>query len=174
MRELRLGRAAGLDLSASLSAVLASLAALALLWAAGLRLLGLDAAASVFFALVAGALHWTFAMAHHLGHAWAARRVGYPMTGIRLWALWGMDLYPADEPPLPAAIHIRRAVAGPLTSLALMIVFGVMTLAVRPLDGMISLLTAWCWLDNLILTVAGLLPVGFTDADTLLYWWPRR
>ena len=96
------------------------------------------------------------------------------MTGIRWLMLWGRDLYPADEPDLPAAIHIRRAVAGPLTSFGLMMAFGVVALATRPLGGLISLLAAWCWLDNLILTVAGLLPLGFTDGDTLLHWWPRR
>lgn len=174
MKEIQLGTAAGLTLSASLSAALASLLAWALLWGSAFWLLGLDAGGSAFFALLALALHWSSVLAHHLGHAWAAQQVGYPMHGVRFWAVMGTDLYPADEPDLPAAIHVRRALAGPVVSILLTLIAAAVTVAARPLGGLLWWLIAWCSLDNLLLTIGGLLPLGFTDGDTLIRWWGKR
>ena len=52
---------------------------------------------------------------HQFGHAWAARRVGYPMTGLRYRGVLAASLYPRNEPELPADIQeslqmIRRNV----------------------------------------------------------------
>lgn len=50
---------------------------------------------------------------HQMGHARAAHATGYPMRGIR-YVFAGLSFceYPPDEPELPAAIHIRRALGG--------------------------------------------------------------
>lgn len=49
---------------------------------------------------------------HDMGHAWAARRVGYPMTGIKYLSILAQCEYPKDEPQLPGKIHIQRALGG--------------------------------------------------------------
>jgi hypothetical protein len=61
---------------------------------------------------LAAALMLISEWAHQLGHAFAARRLGYPMIGIHVHSIFGASIYPPDEPPLPPAIHIRRALGG--------------------------------------------------------------
>jgi hypothetical protein len=97
------------------------------------------------------------------------------MVGVRFWGLLSTSLYPADEPALPADIHIRRALGGPITSLVCSVVAAVITLALRPLGGIPWLVAAFVFLDNLfVLGLGSFLPLGFTDGSTLLYWWGKR
>ena len=93
------------------------------------------------------AAHWFAGLVHHLGHAWAARRTGFPMSGIHCRLFLCASRYPRHEPMLPANVHIRRALGGPLFSFLLAVVVGALT---------------------------ALLPLGFTDGSTLLKWWPQR
>src|SRR4051794_37395815 len=117
-----LGSLGGLRLSLMRSALVGSLGLWLLLSASGLWMLGLPVGAAVVGGLAALALHWFSELVHHFGHAWAARRTGYPMIGIQLWGVLGSSVYPADEPQLPAAVHIRRALGGPIASLLLTVV----------------------------------------------------
>ena len=174
MRDIRLGKVAGLQLSAAPSAVVASLVAWAVLASAGYWGLGLGLAGALAGAAVGVAIHWTLALVHHLGHARAARDAGYPMIGIRFWAVVGADLYPPDEPELPAAVHIRRALGGPSVSFLVLIALAVAVLLSSSLDGLPRWLIVWAWLDSLLLAVGAFIPMGFTDGDTLIYWWRRR
>ncbi len=177
MNELKLGRVAGITLSATPLAVAGS----ALLWAVlsgvGIGLIRLPAGEAVGGGLVAVILHWLSIIAHQLSHAWAARRTGHPMTGIRLGmsGLLSTSLYPPDEPPLPAAIHVRRALGGPAGSLLMTLVAGVAALLLRPAGGAPWWMGVFFFLDNLIvITLGALLPLGFTDGSTLLRWWGKR
>jgi len=56
---------------------------------------------------------------HELGHALVARRRGLPVAGIDLWALGGMTR--AGEPESPGT-ELRVAIAGPLVTLAVIVV----------------------------------------------------
>ncbi len=177
MNELRLGKVAGITLSATPVAIAGS----ALLWAVlsgvGIGLLRLQAGEAVGGGLLAVILHWASIITHQFGHAWAARRTGYPMTGIRLGmsGLLSMSLYPLEEPPLPAAIHIRRALGGPAGSLLLTLVAGVIALLLRPLGGAPWWVGVFFFLDNMfVITLGAFLPLGFTDGSTLLRWRGRR
>jgi Zn-dependent protease len=49
---------------------------------------------------------------HQMGHAWAARRTGYPMLGINFFSVLAASEYPRNEPKLPGRVHIRRALGG--------------------------------------------------------------
>ncbi len=55
---------------------------------------------------------------HELGHALVARRNGLPVAGIDLWALGGMTR--SGEPQTPG-VEFRIAVAGPLVTLAVIV-----------------------------------------------------
>lgn len=169
-----LGRVAGLRLTAKPSAVLGTL----LLWGALSAIgsgLGLPAATAILGGLVATALHWLASLAHHLGHAWAARRTGHPMLGVRFWGVLGTSIYPRDEPPLPARVHMRRALGGPLASLLLTLAALGLALALRPAGGAAWLVALLFFVENLfVYTLQALLPLGFNDGATLLYWWRRR
>jgi Zn-dependent protease len=56
---------------------------------------------------------------HELGHALVARRNGVPVAGIELWALGGMTR--TGPPPRPG-VEFRVAAAGPLVTLAVVLV----------------------------------------------------
>ena len=101
----------------------------------------------VIGAVMAVVLHWASEFVHQLGHAWAARRVGYPMTGIRFWGVLSTSLYPSDELPLPAALHIRRALGGPMASLLLSVAAALLVWALR-----LSTDCYGCWFCSFPLT----------------------
>ena len=177
MHEYRLGRLAGLELSTQGKALWGSLALFALLTAAGLAALSWPPVTALLAALLGVALHWLSELWHQLGHAWAARRTGYPMQGVRFGFLGVLSssLYPAGEPELPASVHIRRALGGPLASTALAIAAALLALALRGTGGLPFWLAAFMAAENLLVFGLGaLLPLGFNDGSTLLHWWGRR
>lgn len=168
----RLGRVAGLELSIQPSALWSMAAVWLGLSAAGFWLLGFDLWTAVAGGLAGVAIHWLSEFWHQFGHALAARRTGYPMTGLRFWGIFGVSLWPADEPTLPGRIHIQRALGGPLASFLL----GGLALAFALLLGQAAGLLWWLALlaaaDNLlVLGLGAFLPLGFTDGSTILRWW---
>ena len=177
MKEYKLGQVAGLKLSAEPLAIVGTVLLLGALSAVAIGVLDLPVWQALIGGLVAVALHWVSDIAHHLGHAWTARRTGYPMSGVRLgkWGVLGTSLYPPDELALPAAIHIRRALGGPVGSLLVTLVAAAAALALRAGGGVLWWVAAFVFLDNLLLlTLGAFLPLGFTDGSTLLHWWGKR
>lgn len=177
MNEFKLGKVAGLALSADPLALIGSILLFGVLSGVAIGILQLSVGAAIIGSLVALILHWIADIAHHLGHAWAARQTGYPMIGLRLgtWLVLGTSLYPMNEPALPAAIHIRRALGGPLASLLLTLVAAIIVLLLRNFGGVLWWVALFFLLDNLFVFALGaLLPLGFTDGSTLLHWWGKR
>lgn len=167
----KLGSIAGLRLSALPSTIISSVVLWVILGGVAMGLLTLSPGAAILGALVAVALHWLAVVVHQLGHALAARRTGYPMAGIEFWLLLSCSLYPKEEPALPADIHIRRALGGPIISLALSLLAGACALALHGPGGVLWWVALFFFLDNLlVLTLGACLPLGFTDGSTLLYW----
>ncbi len=139
------------------------------------RALGLDWSAALGFSLAATAIHWFSEFWHHFGHWVAGKAAGYPMNGLLLVYVLAVGRYPQDEPPLPARTHIQRALGGPLASLLLTLAAGALAGRLWPGGGAGAYVAAFAFLDNLLVfTLGALLPLGFTDGSTLLYWWPRR
>ncbi|HEY7356275.1 MAG TPA: hypothetical protein VH590_07405 [Ktedonobacterales bacterium] len=168
-----LGTVTGLRLSARPSAFIGALLLWVVLSGVGIGALGLSSVAGVLGGLLAVALHYFSDTVHQLGHAWAARRTGHPMIGIQFWWVLSASLYPPDEPALPAAVHIRRALGGPTASLALTVIAGgiALALALAATGGVLWYVALLFWLDNLlVLTLGAFLPLGFTDGSTLLRW----
>ncbi len=171
----KLGRLAGLELSARSSALAGSVLLWVIFSAIGIGLLNVSFAVALVASLIAVALHWVSEILHNLGHAWAARRTSYPMIGVQLWGVLSMSVYPVDEPPLPARVHIQRALGGPFGSLLVTVAAGALMLALRSAGGVGWWLALFLFLDNLLVfTLGALLPLGFTDGSTILYWWGRR
>ena len=174
MTEYKLGRLAGLSMSARPSAIAGTILLWAILSAIGFWLLDLPFGVALAAGLAAVALHWASEFLHNLGHAWAARRAGYPMIGIQLWGVLSASIYPPGEPALPGRIHIRRALGGPLGSLLVTLATGALALALRPLGGAIWWVALFFFLDNLLVfTLGAMLPLGFNDGSTLLRWWGK-
>src|SRR5947208_7866757 len=172
--EIGLGNVAGLRLTADPSAVAGSLGLWGLLSGVAARVLAVPPGAAAAGGLIGVGLHWASALVHQLGHAQAARRTGHPMAGIRCFALLSASLYPPDEPPLPGAVHRRRALGGPLASLLLALAATPVALVLRRRGGLPWWLAAFVVAVNLLaFTLGALLPLGFSDGSTLLRWWGK-
>jgi Zn-dependent protease len=137
-----------------------------LAWAARRRY-ELSLTRSLAAGLIGATAHFVSLLFHHLGHAVAARSVGRPMTGVRLWAGLGTSVYPDDEPELPASVHLIRASGGPLASLLLALTAA----ACLPRHGLSGALRQFVLFDNLfVLALGSLLPLPFADGGTFVKW----
>ena len=183
MKEYPLGSLAGLRLSTAPSAVAGFIILWLVLAVVGATLLEMSWGMAILFGLLATLLHFVSELLHQFGHAWAARRTGYPMTGIRFWTIFSASIYPADEPQLPAATHIRRALGGAPVNIVLALLSLPLVFALRPAGGLAGSLAGslpwylalFFFLDNFfILGLGAFLPLGFNDGSTLLYWWGKK
>jgi Zn-dependent protease len=141
-------------------------------------LLGLDPGA-----LTAGALSalvfFVSELLHQLGHAWAARRTGYPMTGIHFFSLFAGSVYPADEPPLPRQVHIQRSLGGFWVNVVIGLLLVPFAVAAWPAGGVGAWLLAFGVVANLfVLGLGALVPLrvpggdgGVSDGGALLRYW---
>jgi len=142
---------------------------------------GLAVLAGLLSALIFLVCEWL----HQYGHALAARSVGGPMVGIRFFNLFSGSEYPADDPALPPAAHVRRALGGFWVNLVLGLLFLPVALKLWPqgreiLPPVVSLV-AWLAgfglvMNVLVLGLGALLPLripggGLTDGGTLLKYW---
>jgi hypothetical protein len=170
-----LGTLAHLHLSAQRSAFLGALLVWVVLSLIALVVLHLSLVAALLGGLLAVALHWLSLLVHQAGHALAAHRTGYPMSGIEFWWVLSCSLYPRDEPALAADDHIQRALGGAPASFLVALVAGGGVLLLSGLGGVLWWAAVCCCLDNLlVLGLGSLVPLGFTDGSTLLYWLKRR
>jgi hypothetical protein len=175
MKDFRLGRLSGLELSAGPSAISWSIALWAVMAALAALILRMPVDIAVGMGLAVLILHWFSELVHQFGHAVAARKTGYPMTGIRFWGLLSTALYPDDEPALPAELHVRRALGGPIASLVLTFIAWLLMTAARGDDGPLWWIAVFFFAENLIVfTLQAFIPLGFNDGSTLWRWWRRR
>ena len=98
------------------------------------------------------------------------------MSGVRFGThvIFATALYPATEPMLPASIHLRRALGGPVVSGVLTVVALLLLFIAQAAEA--GQFVAWFFfLDNLlVMTLQALIPLGFNDGATIWYWWRRR
>ena len=166
MKPIHLGNFFGLSIDLLPAALLTTL----LLWiglSAAAYAIEIPAGESILIGLVAALLHWTSILFHHLGHVAAARRTGFPMSGILLgmFGILARDLYPADEPELSPAIHIQRALGGPIASGAFSIFF---FLLIPLWSGNWYWLVCFILLENVfVLTLQAFIPLSFNDGGTI-------
>ena len=161
---LPIGHIFGLELSARRSSIFGSIALWVLFAILG-WFLSANPGSAVLFGLVCTLLHWLSEMVHQFGHARAARRTGYPMRGVRLWFVLGQSLYPADEPPLPGRVHVRRALGGPIASILTGCLLGLLALLIYPNNDLFGWVLIVLMLDNLLVLGFGALPPAW------LYRW---
>src|SRR5262245_23237112 len=171
----RLGTIYGVKITARPSAIVASIALWAVATEGASTFFHASLAAGIVQGLIIVLLHWLSDLLHQLGHAIASRSTGYPMSGLRLWFLLSSGLYPLDEPELPARTHVRRALGGPIMSLIVSVVAGVIALLMRNAGSPYTWIAVFAFLDNLLVfTLGAFLPLGFTDGSTLLRLWRAR
>ncbi|HEV3407103.1 MAG TPA: site-2 protease family protein [Gaiellaceae bacterium] len=126
---------------------------------------GLSDGTYLGMALVAAVLFFSSVLLHELGHAVQARREGMEIDGITLWLFGGVAKFRGMFPS--AGAEFRIAVAGPLVSLALGLLFSVGAWAIstaEAVDGVV----AWLGYINLALLVFNLLPALPLDGGRVL------
>ncbi|MBC8508208.1 MAG: hypothetical protein ISR58_11570 [Anaerolineales bacterium] len=167
----KLGRIAGLEVRARTSSLIAFIIIYLLLGLIAIFVIRLPLSSAITGAFMATLLHFASELWHNLGHAVAARSTGYPMNGILFIGPLAMSRYPKDEPELPAKVHIRRALGGPLSSLLLTLILAIFVWNFSPDLGTTWWVILFLLLDNsLVFSFGALLPLGFTDGSTVLYW----
>ena len=178
MNEKMLGRLAGLRLTVIPAALIGSIVLYVVVIGLMIAAFNIAIGSALLGGVIVVVLHWFNEMVHHLGHAWAARRTGYPMSGIRFGKLgvFATSLYPPDEPALPAQTHIRRALGGPIFSAWLSVIAFLVILLTSPgAEATWSFVLWFFFLENLVvLTLQVFIPLGFNDGATIWRWIRQR
>ena len=126
---------------------------------------GLSDGAYVAMSVIAAVLFFTSLLLHEFGHALVARREGMEIEGITLWLFGGVAKFRGMFPS--AGAEFRIAVAGPLVSLALGLLFALVAWGAelpQAVDGVL----AWLGYINLTLLVFNLLPALPLDGGRVL------
>lgn len=132
---------------------------------------------AIITGLIGAAVHWLSVLVHHLGHAFAAARTGYPMRLVRTYGPLAASIYPRDEGELPARLHIRRAIGGPIFSGALGIIGAILFFGLRDSGDFITWTLGLVAAINLfVFTIGALLPnpIIETDGMTIMKYWSER
>jgi Zn-dependent protease len=125
----------------------------------------------LFMAVITSLLFFASVLAHELGHSFVAIRNQIPVKSINLFIFGGVAQI--EEEPQSAGVEFRIAIAGPLVSLGLSGLFGVLYL----LDQQIPLLAApslYLMRINLILALFNMIPGFPLDGGRVLraiVWW---
>jgi Zn-dependent protease len=116
-------------------------------------------------AFVASLLFLASIALHELGHSWVARREGIEVDSITLWLFGGVSQLKGRFAS-PGA-EFRVAVAGPLVSIVLGVLFVLIAVAGAPseVDGV----AAWLGYINLLLAAFNLLPAAPLDGGRVLH-----
>jgi Zn-dependent protease len=126
---------------------------------------GLSDGTYIAMALAAAVLFFASLLLHELGHALQARREGMEIEGITLWLFGGVAQFKGSFPS--AGAEFRIAIAGPLVSLALGVLFVVLAVfagSPTEVDGV----AAWLGYINISLLVFNLIPALPLDGGRVL------
>jgi Zn-dependent protease/predicted transcriptional regulator len=126
---------------------------------------GLSDGAYIAMAIVAAVLFFASLLLHELGHAFQAQREGMEIEGITLWLFGGVAKFKGMFPS--AGAEFRIAIAGPLVSLALGVLFSLGAWAISTTNA-VDAVAAWLGYINLALLVFNLLPALPLDGGRVL------
>lgn len=125
---------------------------------------------------IAALLFYVSLLSHEMGHALLARRLGVKVDGITLWIFGGVARLRGDAPT--PGTEVKIAIAGPIVSLVLAILFGAATFALDATGGppLIEGGCAWLAGSNAMLLIFNLIPAFPLDGGRLLraWLWQRR
>ncbi len=109
-------------------------------------------------AIITSLLFFTSVIAHELAHSLVGRANGISISSITLFIFGGIAQM-AREATRPGA-EFKMAIAGPLSSLTLGLIFGAIWLLVRENGSPFSAMVSWLAIMNLMLAFFNLIP-GF-------------
>lgn len=169
---IRLGRVAGIEIGAHWSwffifFLMAWSLATTVFEDAGLgpsaRWLAGAATSAIFFGSV---------LVHELSHSLTARRLGLPVNSITLFIFGGASNL--EKEPTSSRQEFLMSIVGPLTSLALAIIFLVIWLTIGRVSDVVAVSTEWLAIINFMLFVFNMLPGFPLDGGRVLraaIWW---
>jgi len=120
---------------------------------------------------LAALLFYASLLSHEMGHALVARRLGVKVDGITLWIFGGVARLRGDA-ATPSA-EAKIAIAGPVVSLVVAILFAGITFALDATAGQPLVEAACLWLagSNALLLLFNLIPAFPLDGGRLLRAW---
>jgi Zn-dependent protease len=120
---------------------------------------------------LAAVLFYISLLSHEMGHALVARRLGVKVDGITLWIFGGVARLRGDASS--PGTEARIAIAGPLVSLVLAILFGAVTFTLDLTAGPALVEGGFLWLagSNAMLLLFNLIPAFPLDGGRLLRAW---
>lgn len=143
------------------------------------QVLNLSTPDAVLVGVVSALLLYPLELLHQSGHAFAAQRVGYPMSEIIFYSPLAWTTYP-EEPELPRSTHVKRALGGPLFSVLANLILIPVAFSLWSQGG------PWAWVAGFIaaynlfvMTIGAFLPIPLpggaeTDGGTLLRLWHEK
>jgi len=120
----------------------------------------------IAMAIVAAFLFFLSILLHEFGHALQARREGIEIDGITLWLFGGVARF--KDAWKTAGAEFRVAIAGPIVSLVLGVVFVLIAL-IPGLPEAVDAVAAWLGYINLTLLVFNLIPAQPLDGGRVLH-----
>ena len=164
---ITLGRIAGIPLSINWT-WLVVFALIVWTWATGVfpeTNPGYSDGTYVVLALIGAVLFFASIVLHEYGHAIQAKREGMEIDGITLWLFGGVARFKGMFPS--AGAEFRIAVAGPLVSLVLGVLF-ILFPGVLGLPEPVEAVSFWLGYVNLVVLVFNLLPALPLDGGRIL------
>jgi len=124
--------------------------------------------------VLAALLFYASLLSHEMGHALVARRLGVKVDGITLWIFGGVARLRGDA--ASPGTEAKIAIAGPLVSVVLAILFGAATLVLDVTSGPPLVEGGCLWLaaSNGMLLLFNLIPAFPLDGGRLLRAWLWR
>jgi hypothetical protein len=177
MKTLTLGTFFGLKTTISFGGIVWFLGLISLCAWGSAAALALSPGAALVAGILSSAVMLVSDFAHQCGHALAARRAGYPMTGVHFQSLFSASQYPPDEPPLPPRIHIQRALGGFWVNVLIGLILTPAAYYFWPGGGVTAWVVAFTALINFfVIGLGALLPIDipgvFTiDGGTIWRYW---
>lgn len=137
---------------------------------------GLSSSTYLVMGVVSAALFFASLVAHELGHAFRALKEGVRIEGITLWLLGGVARFLGTFPS--AAAELRIAMAGPIVSVFLVVVYAVLAVAAGALgvSPAVQGIFEYLAVINGLLVVFNLVPALPLDGGRILrsLLWKRR
>jgi Zn-dependent protease len=160
-RGFKIGRISGIDINVDFSWIIIFGLFVFILGGVYLPAVVPEQSASAYWgiAILTTLLFFSSVLVHEMSHSIVARRSGIPISGITLFIFGGVSQM-EDEPAKPWD-EFKMAIAGPLASIAVAILFFGVALVVGQLGSALWLAAfTYLWFINVVLAVFNMLP-GF-------------
>ena len=170
---VRIGRIAGIEVGLNWSLAIVFVL---IVWTLAGQVLpsvapGQQQSAYWLVSVIAVVFFYVSLLSHEMGHAIVATRLGVKVDGITLWIFGGVARLRGDAQT--PGTEVKIAIAGPLVSLALAVLFGVATFALDATGGPALVEGGIAWLagTNAMLLLFNLIPAFPLDGGRLLRAW---